>query len=151
MGRTRPPVEEVRIGVASGRLRWTQDGDELVVGRYRIRQRAPYEWDLSYRGRPLELHTRRSKALAWAERHHRETQRRQQINRWTALSFASVIGAGISLNWLTDPLGFFLIGVFVWIALSAAARAVASVTRNLLDPYRTREKWEPSDWWNDNH
>ena len=55
------------------------------------------------------------------------------------------------MNWLTEPLGFFLVGVFVWVALSAAARAVASATRNLLDPYRTREKWEPSDWWNDNH
>jgi hypothetical protein len=36
----------------------------------------------------------------------------------------------------------------VWAFLSSVARRVAAITRSLLDPYRTREPWEPPDWWN---
>ncbi len=61
-----------------------------------------------------------------------------------------MVVAIVSSYWFTEPLGFFLLAVAVWVCLSSAARAVASATRNLLDPYRTRETWEPSDWWNHN-
>jgi hypothetical protein len=148
MSRTRTPVAEERIGVASGRLRWTRRGDDLVAGRYRIRLRGPGEWELMHRGRALELHARRSNALARAERHHREAQRRQQITCYVVLAGVGFVAASVVAPRLTEPWGLFVFAVAIWVLLRSAARGLASATRNLLDPYRTKEKWEPRDWWN---
>jgi hypothetical protein len=142
-------VEE-RIGVASGRLRWTSNGDDLVAGRYRLRLLGPGEWETSHRGRPLERNALRSQALARAERHYREAQRTRQIIQFTVLAGLGMVMAIAATNRLTEPWGVFLFAAAVWVLLSSAARSLASVTRNLLDPYRTREKWEPRDWWNSN-
>jgi hypothetical protein len=150
MRRSISPIADERIGVASGRLQWTRNGQGLEAGRYLIRLRGPGEWEVVYRGRPLELHTRRSKALAWAERHHRETQRMEQITRFLVAAGVALVAAAVSVSRLTEPWAYFLFAAAVWVLLSSVARAVASATRNLLDPYRTKEKWEPRDWWNYN-
>ena len=142
-----PGTDEL-IGVASGRLRWTHDGDDLVAGRYRIRLLGPGQWETTCRGRFLRVDERRSTALAMAEHHHREFQRIQQITRWGLSAIASLSAAAVAGLWISTPLG---LAVFVGAAgafLSSMARCVAPVTRSLLDPYRKREPWEPSDWWN---
>jgi hypothetical protein len=147
--RRMPRVAE-GIGVASGRLRWHPDGDDLVSGKYRIRLLGPDQWETSRRGRVLRVDTRRSIALAAAEHHHRELQRRQQITRWSLSAGAGLVAAAIIHLWIRTPLGLFLFAAAVWVFVASLARCSAAITRNLLDPYRTREKWEPSDWWNRN-
>ncbi|MDJ0925754.1 MAG: hypothetical protein QNJ77_14455 [Acidimicrobiia bacterium] len=150
MRRGRLSAAEGSIGVASGRLRWTRDGDDLVTGRYQIRLQAPSEWELTYRGQLLEMNDRRSKALAWAEHHHRDRQRIRQITRWSVLAGVALVVATVAANHISELWGYPVFAAAVWVLLSSLARAQASVTRNLLDPYRTREGWESPDWWNRN-
>jgi hypothetical protein len=137
------------IGVPSGRLRWVEDGDDLLVGRYRIRLLGPLRWETTYRGEPLCLHRRRSQALAAAEHHHREARRTRQIRGWLTVAGAGLVVALVAVNHLTEPAGFLSFVSSVGVFLSALARATASATRNLLDPYRTRESWEDRTWWNE--
>ena len=145
---TSSPGTDERIGVASGQLRWTRDGDDLMAGQYRIRLLGPRQWETTYRGLFLSVDSRRSIALAGAEHHHRETQRVQQITRWgLSAGVAVLVAAGLSL-WLSTMLGFLLFTVAAGMFLSSAARCLAAATRSLLDPYRAREPWEPSNWWN---
>jgi hypothetical protein len=61
---------------------------------------------------------------------------------------AALVLATLTVGYTSELLVFIVFLTVAWAFLSAAARALASVTRNLLDPYRTREEWEPSDWWN---
>jgi hypothetical protein len=145
---TSSPVTEEGIGVASGRLMWTRDGDDLVAGQYRIRLLGPRQWETTHRGRFLGVDPRRSIALAGAEHHHRETQRIQQIARWGLSAAVAVLVSALLSLWLSTLLGFILFTVAVGVFLSSAARCLAAATRSLLDPYRTREPWEPSNWWN---
>lgn len=141
------PVEAA-IRVASGRLVWTRDGDDLVAGKYRIRPIGPGKWETMRSGRFLRLDSRRSTALAMAEHHHRDFQRTQQITRW-GLSAGAGLLAAVALSYrMTTLMGFLLFMVAVGAFLSSLARCVAAINRNLLDPYRTRESWEPPDWWN---
>lgn len=137
-----------RIGVASGRLRWTRDGDDLVAGPYRIRLLGPRQWETTHRGVSLGVDPRRSIALAGAEHHHRETQRIQQITRWGLSAGIAVLVAAVLSLWLSTMLGFVLFTVAAAVFLSSAARCVAALNRSILDPYRAREPWEPSNWWN---
>lgn len=143
-----PGTEEERIGVASGRLRWTRVGDDLVSGKYRIHFLGPRQWETTHRGRFLRVDTRCSMALAMAEHHHSEIQRIQQITRWASSAGAALLAAFVLNHWISTPLGLFLFAAAVWVFLSSVARCVAAITRSLLDPYRTRESWEPPDWWN---
>jgi len=138
------------IGVAGGRLRWTRDGDDLVAGPYRIRLAMPGLWETTYRGRTLHVDARRSQALAGAEHHHRELERIQEIARWALLAGVAFLGAVVSSRWLSTVLGFVVLSVAVWVFLAAGVRCFAAINRSLLDPYRTRETWEPPDWWNRN-
>jgi len=142
------PGTEQRIGVASGRLWWTHDGDDLVAGKYRIRFLGPGQWETTCRGRFLRLDTRRSMALAMAEHHHREIQRIQQITRWGLAALASLLAAAVAWHWISAPLGLALFAAAAGALLGSVARCVAAITRSLLDPYRQREPWEPPDWWN---
>jgi hypothetical protein len=145
---TRSPATEERIGVASGRLRWIRDGDDLVAGKYRIRLLGPREWETTHRGRCLRVDSRRSMALACAEHHHHEAQRIQQITRWGLSAGVALLVAAVSSRWLSTLPGFLLFMVAVGLFLGSAARCQAAINRSLLDPYRIRESWEPPDWWN---
>lgn len=147
MAQKSPPVE-LRIGVASGRLSWVHDGDDLISGQYRIRLIGPGRWETTRRGRVLQEDTRRSMALAFAEHHHRERQRTHQIPGWGLVAVAALLVAALAGQWIESPLGYLLLAGAVWAFLSSIARCVASITRSLIDPYRTREPWEPPDWWN---
>ncbi|MEX2133403.1 MAG: hypothetical protein WEB67_04600 [Acidimicrobiia bacterium] len=142
------PGTEERIGVASGRLRWTRVGDDLVSGKYRIHFLGPGQWETTHRGRFLRVDTRCSMALAMAEHHHGEIQRIQQITRWGLSAGAALLAAFVLTHWISTPLGLFLFAAAVWVFLGSVARCGAAITRSLLDPYRTRESWEPPDWWN---
>jgi hypothetical protein len=142
------PVTEEWIGVASGRLRWTRDGDDLVAERYRIRLRGPGEWETTHRGRILRVDQSRSMALAGAEHHHHESQRIRQIAQFAVLAGVALLAAAVTIRWLSTPLGFLLFAVAVGVFLGSAARCQAAVNRSLLDPYRVRESWEAPDWWN---
>ena len=133
------PVTEEWIGVASGRLRWTRDGDDLVAERYRIRLRRPGEWETTHRGRPLRVDRRRSMALAGAEHHRHESQRIRQVARFALLAGIALLAAAVTIRRLSNPLGFLLFAVAVGIFLGSAARYQAAVNRSLLDPYRVRE------------
>lgn len=144
----KPPGTEERVGVASGRLRWKLDGDDLVSGQYRIRLLGPGLWETTRRGRLLRVDLRRSMALANAEHDYREIQRIHQIVRWGLSATAALLTAIVLNRWNTTPLGFFLSAVAVGAFLGSSARCLAAITRSLLDPYRTRESWEPADWWN---
>mgnify|MGYP001828913369 CR=1 FL=1 len=135
MTQSRPLVAEERTGVASGRLKWALDEGDLTAGRYRIRFGGPEKWELLYRGHLLE-------------RHHRERQRRSEIARYSMAAGAALLLATLTVGYTSELLVFIVFLLVAWAFLSAAARALASVTPNLLDPYRTREEWEPSDWWN---
>lgn len=103
---------------------------------------------MTRRGRVLSISERRSIALSRAEHHHRETQRTHQMSRWAALAGVALAAAAVLANWISTPLGLFLFAVAVWVLLSAVVRFQAALSRNLLDPYRARESWEPPDWWN---
>jgi hypothetical protein len=138
------------ISVASGRLKWARDGDDLASGRYRIRLLGPGQWETTRGGRVLRVDTRRSIALAAAEHHHRETQRIQQITRWGLSAGAALVAAMVARLWILTPLGLFLFAGAVWLFVASLARLSAAITKNLLDPYRARESWEPPDWWNRN-
>lgn len=146
----RRPAPEQFVSVASGRLKWTHDGDDLVSGKYRIRLMGPGRWETTRRGRALRVDPRRSIALAAAEHYHRELQRFQQITQWSLSAGAALIAAVIAHSWIRTPVGLFLFAGAVWLFVSSLARLSAAITRNLLDPYRTRESWEPPDWWNRN-
>lgn len=150
MSTQRTPRIAEGLGVASGRLRWHSDGDDLVSDKYRIRLLGPGEWETTLRGRFLRLDTRRSVALAAAEHHYRETQRIRQITWWGLSAGAALVVAAVAQAWIRSPLGLFLFAGGVWLFVASLARLSAAITRNLLDPYRTRESWEPSDWWNRN-
>lgn len=143
-----PPGTDERLGVALGRLRWRRDGADLVAGRYRIRLLGPRQWETTYRGRFLRVDARRSMALAIAEHHHRETQRKQQIIRWGSLTAVALLAAAIAARRISTPMGLFLFAFAVWVFLGAVARCQAALNRSLLDPYRVRESWEDRDWWN---
>lgn len=144
----RPPTTEEWISVASGRLRWRPVGEHLVARDYRIRLLGPDRWETTYRGRLLGIYTRRSKALALAEHHFREVQRVQQITRWGLSAGVALLGATVAAQWISTPQGFLLFAVAVGMFLGSTARCLAAINRSLLDPYRTRESWEPPDWWN---
>lgn len=141
------PRSEKWISVASGRLRWTRDGDDLVAGKYRIRLLGPGRWETTRRGQVLRVDPRRSIALAMAEHHHREIQRIQQITRWGLCAGVALLGAAVANHWISTPLGFLLFAAAVSAFLSSTARCLAAISRSLIDPYRTRESWEPPDWW----
>ena len=141
-------MADERIGVPLGRLSWTRDGTDLVAARYRIRLRSPGVWETTFRDRPLHIYPRRSMALSGAEHHHREVQRTQQITRWSVLAGAALLVCLAVVDSLNDPVRFLLFAVAVWVFLRSLARATASASRNLLDPYRTREEWEAPDWYN---
>lgn len=144
----RRPAEGEFVSVASGRLKWTSDRDDLVAGRYRLRLLAPGQWETSWKGRVLRVDSRRSIALAAAEHHHREAQRAQQIVRWGLSAAAALLAAAISLAWIATLVGFLLFAAGAGLFFASLARLTAAITGNLLDPYRTRESWEPPDWWN---
>lgn len=143
-----PPTTDEWISVASGRLRWKRVGDGLVADDYRIRLVGPEQWETTYRGRLLRIDTRRSKALAMAEHHFREVQRIQQITRWGMSAGGALLGATVAAHWISTPQGFLLFAAAVGVFLGSTARCLAAINRSLLDPYRTRESWEPPDWWN---
>lgn len=148
MSGKKSPVAGEGIRVASGRLRWVQDGEDLVTGEYRIRLLGPEQWETTLRGRPIHVDRRRSMALAYAEHHFREAQRRKQITWWASSAGVSLLGAIVLYRWISTPLGFVSFAALVGVFLGSLARCVAAITRSLLDPYRIRESWEPPDWWN---
>lgn len=136
------------VSVTSGRLSWARDGNDLVTGPYRIQMRTPAEWQVLFGDRLVDKYERRSMALAWAEHHHREQRRKREIKRWTMSAAIALMVAAGALSQISERWFYFFVfagcfGVF----LNSLARALASASRNLLDPYRTREKWEPRDWW----
>jgi hypothetical protein len=136
------------IGAGDGRLKWTRDGDDLVAGPYRIRLAMPGLWETTYRGRTLRVDARLSMAFAGSAHHHHEVQRIQQIFRWASVAGAAFLLGTVSSRWLTSVFGFAVFAVAVWVFLAAGVRCFAAFNRSLLDPYRTRETWEPADWWN---
>lgn len=136
------------VRVASGRLRWAPEGRDLVAGRYRIRLLGPGRWETTRRGRVLHVDSRRSMALAYAEHHHREIQRLTQITGWGLGAASGLLAAVVLYKWTSTPIGFLLFALAIGTFLGSGARCVAAMTRSLLDPYRTRESWEPPDWWN---
>jgi len=69
---------------------------------------------------------------------------------WGSQAGVSLLVAAILSHWLTDPVGFFLFAAAAGFFLGSLARCQAAGNRSLLDPYRTRESWEPPDWWNRN-
>jgi hypothetical protein len=75
-------------------------------------------------------------------------QRRRQMIWWGSQAGVSLLVAAILSHWLTDPVGFFLFAAAAGFFLGSLARCQAAGNRSLLDPYRTRESWEPPDWWN---
>jgi hypothetical protein len=85
-------------------------------------------------------------AVAKAEQHHNEVRRQRQIVGFGVGSGVALVVAVTGLVTLT-PLGFFVFVAGFGLFLGLGARSVAASTRNLLDPYRIREWWEPSDWW----
>lgn len=140
-------MRPAEIGPPAGRLLWKRDGGDLVAGRYRVRCIGPEQWETTCRGRLLPFQRRRSLALAMAEHHFREVQRVRQITGFGVSSVVGLLGS-IASFLVPQPAGFFVFVISFWLCLSSAARCVAAITRNLLDPYRTRERWEPADWWN---
>jgi hypothetical protein len=145
MDRTTPFELEESIGIPSGRLKWTRDGDDLVSGLYRIRLRAPERWETRYQGRVLRVDTRRSYAFAGAEHHYRETERMRQIITRGALAGVALVGAIVSAHWISTLPGFLVFVAAVCLFLGSAVRCGAAITKNLLDPYRIREPWESRD------
>ena len=140
-------IEET-VGPGYGRLKWRRDGDDLIARSYRICLAMPGLWETTYLGRTLRVDAIRSMAIAGAERHHRERQRVQRMVRWGLSGGVALIGAIVAGHWLATLQGVVLFAVAVWAFLSSLARCVAAATRSLLDPFRTRESWEPRDWWN---
>ncbi len=139
------------LGLTVERLRWARDGEDHVAGHYRVHQRAPGEWVSTHRGRCLRVESRRSFALATAQRHHHEALRSRQIRSWGLLVVLALVVAVLAGGlWLDTVLGMITFSIAVWVLLSSLARGQAALNRSLLDPYRARESWEPPDWWNKN-
>jgi hypothetical protein len=134
-------------GVAPGRLRWKPDGTGLATRTYRIRLLGPGRWETTYRGAPISIDQRRSVAVAKAEQHYAELRRQRQVVGFGVGSGISLVVAITGLITMT-PLGYFVFVAGFGLFLGLGARSVAASTRNLLDPYRIRESWEPPDWWN---
>jgi hypothetical protein len=133
----------------AGLITWSCRHDVTVGGRYRIRNLAPFRWELSFRNRTLSEHRRLSMAKMAAELHHRGVLRRVALLCWGALGVGGIAVAlvFVGLGGAAGILG--TIGGF-WLFLIAVPRFVAALTTNLLDPYRRRDPWEPADWWNRN-
>lgn len=105
MSGKKSPVADEGIRVASGWLRWAQDGGDLVTGKYRIRRLGPEQWETTLGGRQIHVDRRRSIALAYAEHHFRDTQRKQQITRWASSAGVGLFGAFVLYRWISTPLG----------------------------------------------
>lgn len=148
MIRREPSVRDEWVPDPLGGLTWRREGEDLVAGSYRLRLLGPLDWETTYRGRPLARYARRSMALAGIAKHRREAQRVQQITAWAALAALALVTAGVAAANLDSATGFFFLAGSTWVFLSALARCVAATSRNLLDPYRARERWEPRDWYN---
>jgi hypothetical protein len=145
---SRTPVRRPSVDPISGRLRWAADGDDLVAGRYRLRLLERRRWEATHGGRLLGHYTHRSVAQAAMGHHHRERRRIRRIAWWATLAGASLVVAAFVAGRLASPEGFLVFAASVWLFLASVARCVAAVSRNLLDPYRPREPWEPRDWYN---
>lgn len=148
MGPQTSPVAEKWRRFASGRLSWTMEGDDLVTDRYRIRPLGPGQWETTCGDRLLCVATRRSLAVARAEHDHHEIRRRRQITLWGTSAGVALLAAIVLNRWISTPLGFLLSVMAVGAFLGSLARCLAAMSRSLLDPYRTRDPWEPPDWWN---
>lgn len=118
-----------------------------MAGSYRICCLGPEQWETLHEGAHLRIDQRRSKAIAMAEHHFREAQRIRQIRVWGALAVVGFVAASVSFA-VSPPWGFGIFVAGLWLLAASAPRCVASITRNLLDPYCARESWESPDWWN---
>lgn len=134
---------------STGRIQWSWDAEGAVGGRYRVRNVAPFRWELTFRDRAISEHHRLSSARVAAELHHRRLLRRADLIRWGALATVSLVvmpGLG-AVGGAVSILGII---AAVWVFATALPRLLAALTGNLLDPFRRRDPWEPPDWWNRN-
>lgn len=136
-----------RVVFASGRLRWVADGENLAAREYRIRLVGPCEWETTHRGHVLRVDPRRSMAIASAEHHYRELLRRRRIIFSSVTAVVAVIVGVLATRWVHTPLGFLVFAGAIGLFVASAARFVAALSRNILDPYRIREPWERVNWW----
>lgn len=141
------PTEQDRVAFTSGRLRWTADGDDLVARGYRIRLLGPCQWETTHGHRVLRVDRRRSMAIASAEHHHRELLRSRRIMLASVTATVAVLVGVVSTRWVHTPQGFLVFASAVGLFVASAARLVAALSRNILDPYRIREPWERISWW----
>lgn len=95
----------------------------------------------------MRVDGRRSTALAAAEHHYREMLRVRRIVVWGVLALVAMVTAAAAGHWMHTLSGYLLFAAAAGLFVSSAARLVASLSRNLLDPYRIREPWESRDWW----
>jgi hypothetical protein len=149
MGTTRAHPLSGGARTPDGLLIWSWDRDAAVGGRYRIRNVAPFRWELTFRDRTLSEHRRLSIAQMAAELHHRRTLRQAGMVRWGTLAAVGLAVALVFMG-LGGPSGILGTIAGLWLGLTALPRFVAALTGNLLDPYRRRDPWEPPDWWNRN-
>jgi hypothetical protein len=137
------------VRTPDGLLLWSWDRDAAVGGPYRIRNVAPFRWELTFRDRPVSEHRRLSIAQMAAELHHRRTLRRTGMVRWGTLV---AVGLAVALAFMgvAGPSGILGTLGGLCVCLAGVPRFIAALTGNLLDPYRRRDPWEPPDWWNRN-
>jgi len=66
--------------------------------------------------------------------------------QWALMMGVATLLAVVAAHWFS-LLGILLLAVAIWVFLGSAVRLLATANRNLLDPYRSRDSWEPPDWW----
>ena len=125
-------------------LPWQEHDDGFAAADYRIRLLGPYQWEISHRGRVLDINSSRRAAFEAVEDHYRRRLRFRDTAKWAIVAAtAAVVGAvaaswpGLHALWLVAVVSA---AIFVWV--SAFMRLVATITGNRNDPYRRRDPWE---------
>jgi drug/metabolite transporter superfamily protein YnfA len=126
----------------AGRLKWTADGDDLVARGYRVRLLVPRRWETTRGDQFLRVDPRRSMAIASAEQHYREWLRRRRLVFSSLTAVVAIVVGVVATRWVHTASGFLVFAGAIGLFVASAARFVAALSRNILDPYRIREPWE---------
>ena len=122
-------------------LSWREAEEGFVGGDYRIRLLGPYQWEISHRGRVLEINRSRRAAFEVVEDHFRARMRLRDSVRWAGVALGAAVVGGIAASW-PNLHAAWLVGILsaaMFAGVSALVRMVAALTGNRNDPYRRRE------------
>lgn len=139
-----------RIPRPASPIEWWALGDEIRGGPYRIRLVAAHRWEISRSGVVVAEERTRSASFHRAETHLRQHQRRTDVVVWSIVLVLGIAAMGALAEWVKSATIWWvsMLGLALFVVVSAVVRLGAALTGSRNDPYRRLMPWERrARWW----